>query len=131
MRETQTRVYGRLHARGMRNVATEALGQCFFIAMVETARLPVTFFQLRQQVCDYMLANEALLRDVFDSRDAFLAHVRKMRKVEAWATHLEVTAAVHLTTRPVHLVTDAVVDEQCDGPTVEPWSHNRKGYPPE
>ena len=84
-----------------------------------------------QQVCDYMLANEALFRDVFDSRDAFLAHVRKMRKVETWATHLDVTAAVHMTMRPVHLITDAVVDEQCDGPTVEPWSHNRKGYPPE
>ena len=120
-----------MHARGVRKVATKALGQCFFIAMVETVRLSATPFQLRHQVCYYMLANEALLRDVFDSRDAFLAHVRKMREVETWAAHLEATAAVYLTMRPAHHITDAVADEQCDGPTVEPWNNNRKGYPPE
>ena len=47
MQQAQTLVNLRLLSRGLRAVPTSGLGDCFFVALVETAGLPMSSFDLR------------------------------------------------------------------------------------
>jgi len=112
MQEARTLVYIRLMAKGLVHIPTEALGDCFFIALVETAGLLKTPFALRQEVCDYLQTNAAFFRDSFHGGEVGLqSHVRQMRVAGTWATAFEVTAASHLLLRPIHLITDELRED--------------------
>ena len=110
MQEARALVNRRLLSRGMRAVLTPGLGDCFFVALVETAGLPMSSFDLRQQVCEYLELNKEWFLPCFADASALESHIQAMRSEGVWATAFEITAASHLTLRPIHLITDHAED---------------------
>ena len=106
MQIAQGLVYSRLLSRGMRAIPTLAEGDCFFIALVKTAELPTTPFQLRQEVCDYLESCKDWFAPCFEHASALSDHILRERNPGKWATAFEICAASHLLCRPMHLVTD-------------------------
>ena len=105
--DSQSVIYGRLCMLNLRPILTEALGNCFFIAVVETAGLPITAYMLRQQICDYVKHNAGFFTACFTDGDAGLErYVAHMRDDGVWATAIEVSAAAHALMRPLHLITE-------------------------
>eukprot|EP00973_Karenia_brevis_P025894 3573109-Karenia_brevis.AAC.1 len=62
----------RLGAKGMRATPTEALGNCFFIAVVDTCGLAITPMEARRQICDYIEKNPRFFADSFPDGEAGL-----------------------------------------------------------
>ena len=107
-REAQAILHDRLREKNKRVVETEALGDCFFVALQQTAGLATTPRQLRLDICEYIWEHKDTFAPSFpNGEEGLRQHVERMARCGVWATGYEVTAAAMMLNRPIHLITDA------------------------
>ena len=78
---SQAAVTARLQPLGLERLSTPMDGNCQFIALAFSANAPILHDQLRQQICQYMLAVKDFFEALLDLRwGNFEAYVARMEQ---------------------------------------------------
>ena len=99
-------VSDRLRAMGLQRVATEAYGDCQFIAISETGGLGKSPAEMRKAVVKHMAERRFEYED-FIHNLSFRSYLARMQRIEKeWGDNLTLVAFSHMLKRPIHLVTN-------------------------
>lgn len=102
---SQAAVTARLQPLGLERLSTPMDGNCQFIALAFSANAPILHDQLRQQICQYMLAMKDFFGSLFDLRwGNFEAYVAHMEVDGSYGSECTLQAAAHLFLRPVQVI---------------------------
>ena len=108
------RVEPRLRRLSLVRTETEALGNCQFAALTQTAGLSLTPHEFRQQVVDYLRPLGDLFGEKMEGRfhGNYEGYLHYMATDCSWGDSLTRIAAAHLLMRPIVLVTDSASDQE-------------------